>query len=684
MSSQAREIQQAAAPRAWSVQDSVDLYRIASWGDPFFVVNAEGHVAVRALDEADTTMDVVAIVEELRRRGVQFPVLIRFQDVLRAQVRRLNEAFRAAIAEAGYDNVYRGIYPIKVNQLHEVVDELLDAGRPYGMGLECGSKAELIASLPQIDHDTLLVCNGVKDRTMLSLMISGQRLGQNVVPVVEKYSEFVDIRTLASSTAFTPQLGVRVRLATRGSGRWSESSGAQSKFGLTVAELMRMVRELEASGMKDKLVLLHCHIGSQIADIQVLKQATKEVAQVYSELVRHGIALKYLDVGGGLGVNYDKGHFEEDAGINYSLQEYANAVVFTIKEVCEANDVPVPVIVSESGRALTAHHSMLIVPVLGVHSKDDAAQELEVGEDAEEPVQALDRILAYLPSIRKPGELLEAFHDANERLEEVRTLFTLGYLPLEQRALAESIYWRVCTRILSALTRDRELAAPEVTELKHSLTDQYLCDFSVFQSMLDHWAIGQPFPIVPIDRLDESPDRRAVLVDLTCDSDGKVSHYVSSYADNRFLPLHSPRGDDPYYLGFFLMGAYEDIVGDAHNLFGRVSEAHVYADAEEPSGFWIEKIIPGTAIQDMLAQVQYFPNDLHRRMSEIVRAKIQAGIVRPKHGMEILDQYMACFPQNTYCDPRDMERGAPQSGRNGPEDGVSTRDLHDAERGTPR
>ena len=640
----------------WTIEDSADLYRITSWGEPYFFINDAGHVAVRALDAASTTMDIVAIVNELRRRGIKFPILIRFQDVLRAQVKRINEAFREAIAESGYENIYLGVYPIKVNQLHEVVDELLDAGRPYGMGLECGSKAELLATLPHVDNDTLLVCNGVKDRTMLTLMINGQRLGQNVVPVIEKYSEFTDLKNLAQAAGFKPQLGVRVRLLSRGSGRWSESSGAGSKFGLTSTELMRLVDELEKNDLRDKLVLLHCHIGSQIADIQALKRATKEVTQIYAALVRRGMKLKYLDVGGGLGVNYDKGHYEEDAGINYSLQEYANAVVFTVKEVCDANEVPMPILVTESGRALTAHHSVLIVPVIGAQSKDDSSVELVVPKDYEDSVQALGRILDYLPTIQSPGELLEAYHDAKERLDEVGTLFTLGYLPLEQRALAEALYWRVLNRILKAAQQDQELAnSPEIADLEASLTDQYLCNFSVFQSMLDHWAIGQPFPIMPIDRLAEEPRRRGVLVDLTCDSDGKVRHYVSS-RDNRYLPLHKLDPQQPYYLGFFLMGAYEDIVGDAHNLFGRVAEAHVYADAEEPGNFWIEKIIPGTAVQDMLAQVQYFPNDLHRRMSELVRAKIQAGVVRPTQGMEILDYYMATFSANTYCDSRNMER----------------------------
>ena len=491
------------APAEWQPSDAAELYRIPSWGDPFFFVNEKGHMAVRALDEQGTTMDVVDVVNELRRRGVQFPVLLRFQDVLRAQVRRVNEAFRSAIAESNYGNVYRGIYPIKVNQLHEVVDELLDAGRPYGMGLECGSKAELIACLPHIDGETLLVCNGVKDRTMLSLMIAGQKLGQNIVPVMEKYSEFTDVKGLAFSTGYMSQLGVRVRLATRGAGRWAESSGTNSKFGLNVAELMRMVNELEASGQQSKLVLLHCHIGSQIADIQVLKEATKEVTQIYAQLVKRGIALKYLDMGGGLGVNYDKGHLEEDAGINYALEEYANAVVFTVKEVCDANEVPTPTLVTESGRALTAHHSVLIVPVLGAHAKDDPTQDLTVPENAAEPLHALNKILAALPKTRKQAELLEALHDVNEKLEEVRQLFTLGYLPLERAGARREPLLANLHRLLKALKRNPETSRPEIVELEDKLTELYLCDFSVFQSMLDHWAIGQPFPIVPIDRLDE-------------------------------------------------------------------------------------------------------------------------------------------------------------------------------------
>ena len=634
--------------QSWSIDESIELYRIQSWGEPFFFVNALGHMAVRSLDEKGTELDIAAIVAEIRRRGVPLPALIRFQDVLSAQVRRLNDAFAAAIAECGYANVYRGVYPIKVNQLHEVVDEIRDAGRPYGLGLECGSKAELIAALPQINDDTLLICNGVKDRAMLSLMLAGQRIGQNVVPVVERVSEFDDLLAISSQSDL--RLGVRVRLATRGSGRWSESSGTNSKFGLSIEELVQMLDELERRGLKESLVLLHCHIGSQIADIAVLKQATKEVTRIYAEIARRGFGVKYLDLGGGLGVNYDKGHYEEDAGINYSLQEYANAVVYTVNELCLANDVRVPILVTESGRALTAHHSVLIVPVLGTQRRHNGEAAPKLPKRAPEPLRRLEAVLEYVESTHAANELVEAYHDANELLEEVRTLFSLGYLDLEQQATGENMYWRAASLICERLQLAADEEPPELAELERLLADQYLCDFSVFQSMLDHWAIGQPFPIVPIARLDQKPDRRARLVDLTCDSDGKVSHYVSSLDDSSHLPLHRLEAGREYYLGFFLMGAYEDIVGDAHNLFGRVAEAHVYADPDEPGNFWIEKVIPATAVQDMLAQVQYFPNDLHRRMSELVRARIRAGTVRPREGMRILDEYMACFGSNTYCE----------------------------------
>ncbi len=643
----------------WTAQDSAELYRVESWGDSFFGVNEHGHAAVRPFGDDRLAIDIVKLIAELERRALAFPVLIRFQDVLQARVRMLNEAFAVAIEEAQYGNRYNGVYPIKVNQLHEVVEEVLDAGRKYGMGLECGSKGELIACLPHLTDDgMLLVCNGVKDRSMLSLILSAQRLGLNVVPVMEKYSEFETLLALADAQGVSPVLGVRIRLATRGSGRWSESGGARSKFGLSIPELMRLVAELERRGRPNALALLHFHIGSQIIDIQVLKRALKEMTQIYASLHQQGVGVRYVDVGGGLGVSYGTGHARGEAGINYGLQEYANAVVFAIKEVCDARQVPTPIIVSESGRAITAHHSVLLVPVLEGHRRS-GPETVELPAEPHAAVESLGKILDNVRNPeREPEELIEACHDIDEVRIEARTLFSLGYLELRQLAVVEDLYWSIARHLLGRL-REAELdpTPAEVLELEEKLTDRYLCDFSVFQSILDHWAIDQSFPIIPVDRLDEKPDRRAVLVDLTCDSDGKVSHYISSLADKSFLPVHSLDGDRPYYLGFFLMGAYQDIMGDTHNLFGRVAEVHVYADAEERDNFWIERVIPGAAIHEMLAQVQYFPNDLNRRMSEIVKRKIDAGAIRPTQGMEILSQYVACFNDTTYCDARPLGAG---------------------------
>jgi arginine decarboxylase len=633
----------------WSPSDAEELYSVAQWSDGFFFVNEKGHASVRTEVGPGLTIDITAVIEEAREQGVSPPMLIRFQDVLRSRVRRLNEAFTDAISAAGYKNIYRAVYPIKVNQMHEVVEEVLDAGKPYGLGLECGSKAELVATLPLVGEDRLLLCNGVKDPTMLSLVLSAQQLGQTVLPVVEKYSEFDQLMLLGDRAQQAPRLGVRVKLATRGSGRWFESGGDRSKFGLTIPELVRLVRELERRGIADHLDLLHFHLGSQISDIQVLKQAVREATQVYAELHARGVQVKYLDVGGGLGVNYGAGYSADDSAINYSLQEYANAVVFAVQEICHARNVPEPALISESGRAITAHHSVLVVPVMSAHRPDTPP----LTELPANPHGIVQRLLDAVNEVRDTEgnveELLEAYHDAQEGRSDADTLFRLGYLGLDQAATVESLFWTACREILAKLRAlELETIPPEQDELETLLTDLYLCDFSVFHSMLDHWAIGQSFPVMPLDRLDERPTRRAVLVDLTCDSDGKVAHYISALDDSKHLPLHALNGQ-PYYIGIFLVGAYQDILGDSHNLFGRLPEVHVYADDEEDGNFWIEKTIPGMTVHEMLAQVQYFPNDLNRRMSELVKKKIDSDAIRPNVGMKILNQYSRRFNDTTYC-----------------------------------
>jgi len=638
----------------WSTDDAADLYRVAAWSDGFFTINDKGHVAVTPIDGNPLAIDVMDVIAEARRRKLGFPLLVRFQDILHARVQRLNRAFAEAIESVGYDNVYRGVYPIKVNQLHEVVEEVLDAGKPFGLGLECGSKAELLATLPHLESDeSLLVCNGVKDAAMLSLIVAAQRLGKNVVPVMEKYIEFEQLMAVAEREEQKATFGVRIRLRTSGAGKWADSGGYRSKFGISLPELMDLVERLETEDSRESFVLLHFHLGSQISDIQQLRSAAKEMSQIYAELITRGIPIRYLDVGGGVGVNYTGGF--EEGSINYSLQEYANAVVSAIKEVCDEREVPAPILVSESGRAMTAHHSMLVVETLGAFRKDRSESDYEPPADAHRLVHSLHDTLTWLrhdASAETPvSELLEAYHDIESIHEEASTLFGMGYLPLVDNARVERLYWSACSNALRCLRdADIEPLPRAVQELEDKLVDQYLCNFSVFQSMLDHWAIDQPFPVMPLARLDERPTRRTLLVDLTCDSDGKVSQYVSANEDRNFLELHGLRADEPYYLGVFMMGAYQDIMGDAHNLFGRVSEVHVYADAEEDNNFWLEKIIPGTQIEDILATVQYFPNDLRRRMQDIIKQKIDAGVVRPTRGMQILEQYMACFKAQTYFD----------------------------------
>jgi len=644
----------AAGAAVWTVADAAELYRVEGWSDGFFLVNEAGHVAVRPFDGSDLTIDVTDVIAELRQRGVRFPALLRFQDVLRARVERLCRAFAEAISENGYQNRYQAIYPIKVNQLHEVVEEVLDAGKPFGLGLECGSRAELVATVAHLVADeTPLICNGVKDRRMLSLILAAQELGKNVIPVMEKYAEFEELMDLAEERNVTTCFGVRVRLRTAGAGKWAESGGYQSKFGISLPELMQVIERLRASGNQHRLVLLHFHLGSQISYITQLKQAARELAQTYAELVHAGLPVGYIDVGGGLGVNYTGGF--EEGSINYSLQEYANAVVSAIKDVCDDRDVPHPALLSESGRAMTAHHSILVVEALGAFQKDRADPDIELPDDAHRTLQRMVELLDWLRSSADDAvdahELIEAYHDVIETHEEAQTLFNMGYLSLPHNALIERMYWSSCSAILRKLRGAApDPLPPEFDELQELLVDQYLIDFSVFQSVLDHWAIQQPFPIMPLARLDERPTRRAMLVDMTCDSDGRITQYVSSNDDKKFVELHPLVPGEPYCLGIFLVGAYQDIMGDAHNLFGRVTEAHVYGDAEEEGNFWIEKVIPATKVKDILAQVQYFPNDLQRRMQELIKVKIDAGTIRPKRGIEILDQYTACFEDETYLE----------------------------------
>lgn len=638
---------------AQNIQQARDTYGMDVWSDGFFKIDSKGRVIVTPTGNPDLAIDINSVVDAALESGSALPLIVRFQDIIAARVQRLNRKFREAISEAQYPNQYRSIYPIKVNQLHEVVAEVLEAGREFDAGLECGSKAELMAALPLIGDDTLLLCNGVKDHVMLSLMLNAQQLGQQVIPIIEKYSEFEQLLLLAVEQEQTPRLGVRVKLNTKGSGRWYESGGSRSKFGLTIPEVVKLVQTLKARGQTESLELLHFHLGSQISDIQVLRSAVKEITQIYADLIKRGCQIKFLDVGGGLGVNYGGDYDNSESSINYGLREYANVIVYAVKEICEERNVPVPTLLSESGRALTAHHSMLVVPVLGVHRPDSPPLTDELNED--EIPAVLSRMQSTLADAEKhehdaPGTLLECYHDAEELRAEVDQLLRLGYISLEHVAQSDRLYWHTCREVLRKL-QAAELSPPpqEQLDLEEQLTDLYLCDFSVFHSIIDHWAIDQVFPVMPLHRLDEVPTRRAQVVDLTCDSDGKIKNYVSGQGNANWLPLHEHKSGERYHIGIFLVGAYQEILGDAHNLMGRVDEVHVYARDDEPGNFWIEESLKGLSTQEMLSQVQYFPNDLDRRLNEFIRKQINAGVIKPTVASRILNNYSKRLTESTYC-----------------------------------
>ena len=624
----------------WTVADSAQLYRLAEWGQPGFFINSSGHVAVRADGDARDVADLTTVVGEARRRQIELPLLIRFPDILGARVRTLHREFRAALVRSGYGNAHRSVYPVKVNPLQPVVAEVLDAGREYGMGFECGSKAELVAALPHLrDERMLLVCNGAKDDAMLGLLVDAQRLGRNAIPVVERPEEWAALQSIALRSGVAPSLGVRIRL-----------TSADSKFGLDAAELVELLERLESAGGLCRLRLLHCHPGSQITDLAAVREAVLEVAQVYASLVRRGAGLRYLDVGGGLGVDYGETGNDSNSNLNYTVANYAETVAATIQAVCRARRVPVPILVTESGRAITAHHAVLIVPVLAVRERQGFTAGTRLPPDAREVTEMLVRLARRGPELRESNDALALLAHVQNSYREVAMSFAAGRLPLEERAVAERAYVSVCRRLLGSLRNAGTELPAGFKGLEKSLADQVLCDFSVFQSMPDHWAIGQTFPVMPIDRLDERPSRRGILVDITCDADGRVNRYVSSHPDRSVLPMHPPCPDSPTYLAFFLMGAYEDVIGSNHNLLGRVSEIVVRADASQDEGFRIEKAFPATTVKGMLGQVGYATGELERSMRERAAAGCDTGAVSCESARRMVDRYSACLRQWTYCE----------------------------------
>ena len=633
--------------KPWDIAAARTLYNIDRWGARYFDINEAGHVVVRPLEDQGASVDVNDVIEEARSRNLKFPLLIRFQDILRHRVEAINQAFRNSIAEFGYQGQYRGVFPIKVNQLREVVEEILDAGKPFNFGLEVGSKPELFAGLAlQNQMGGLIICNGYKDTMFVKMALMGIKLGKKVIMVVEKLEELKHIIAISKQIGVEPLIGIRARLLSKGAGKWAESGGENAKFGLSTVELLSACELLNREGMGSSFKLLHFHIGSQVPDILTIKKAVQEAARFYAKLVKMGFQIEYLDVGGGLGVDYDGSRSAFDSSTNYSLQEYTNDVVYYIADVCNAEKVPHPNIVSESGRAIVAHHSVLIVEVFGAIGKIRTEVPFTFGENEHPLVKEVFDIKKNLARLNK----LEAYHDALERKDDAHNMFTLGLMELPEKAKIEHLYWEISTAVVDSFKGQAYIPA-EIRKLEDSLGDQYLCNFSVFQSLLDHWALGQLFPIMPVHRLDEKPTREGTLVDITCDSDGQINKFIDLRDVRDTLPLHALTGNgqqDPYFLGIFLMGAYQDIMGDLHNLFGRVNEVHVFLDPDEPSGYYVEEVIEGNTIVQTLGAVQYDEHELKRQMKAQVDEAIKSDRLKPSEGMRLLDEYERGLKEYTY------------------------------------
>ncbi len=635
--------------RPWDIQTARTLYNVDRWGAKYFDINEEGHVVATPLQEKGAAVDITDVIEEAKGRGLKFPLLIRFQDILRHRVEAINLAFRSSIVEFSYTGQYRGVFPIKVNQLREVVEEILDAGKAFDFGLEVGSKPELFAGLALQDQaGSFIICNGYKDATFIRMALMGIKLGKRVIMVVEKLEELRQIIAVSRQMGVEPLIGIRARLMSKGAGKWAESGGENAKFGLSTAEILTATQILRAERLEHCFALLHFHIGSQVPDILTIKKAVQEASRFYAKLYKMGFSIKYIDVGGGLGVDYDGSRSAYDSSTNYSLQEYTNDVVYYMGHICNEEKVPHPDIVSESGRAIVAHHSVLVVEVFGSIEKNQPNKDLPFGDNEHALVKELLDIRKNLAKLNK----LEAYHDALERKEDAHQMFALGLLELPEKAKIETLYWEISQAVVHTF-RDQSYVPEEIRKLEDSLGDQYLCNFSVFQSLLDHWALGQLFPIMPISRLTERPTKEVTLVDITCDSDGQINKFIDLRDVRDTLPLHAFQQNaagiqETYHLGFFLMGAYQDIMGDLHNLFGRVNEVHVFLDPDESAGYYIEEIIEGNTIAQALAAVQYDENELKRRMKAQIDAAIKSDKLKPSEAMRLLDDYERGLRDYTY------------------------------------
>jgi arginine decarboxylase len=636
----------------WDAEDSAQLYQVGAWGSGYFAVNEAGNVVVRPDQQPGREIDLHEIVEGLKARDLTAPLVIRFSDIIANRLKNIHDAFAAAIAENDYRGRYSAVFPIKVNQQRLVVEEVYRSGAPYGFGLEAGSKPELLVvmSMTEDAPDRLIVCNGFKDDAYIETVTLAQKLGRRIIPVVENFEELDLILKHAQRYGVRPQLGVRVKLAAEGAGRWRESAGEKSKFGLFITEILEVVEVLRKHDMLDCLKLVHCHTGSQLQDIRRVKDAVTELAHVYAELKLMGTGLEYIDIGGGLGVDYDGSRTNYESSMNYTLTEYASDVVYRIAQVCNAREIPHPTIVSESGRAIAAHHSVLVFNVLGCSRLDRfrvaGKPEDEFPGDQEVPQPVADLYDAYRSVSER--RLVECWHDALQAREQALQMFNLGYLGLSARGLAERLYWATCAKIRD-LCRKLEEVPEELEGIETTLSDIYFCNFSVFQSLPDSWAIGQLFPIMPIHRLAEKPTRNAVLADITCDSDGKIDRFVSLRETKRTLEVHELRPGEDYYLAAFLVGAYQETLGDLHNLFGDTHVVHIRL--LEEGGWWIEETVKGDTALQVLGYMEYDTDELYPRLARDCERAVREGRMTVAESQKLKRFYEAELQGYAYLEP---------------------------------
>ena len=629
--------------KKWTIEDSKELYNINGWGTSYFGVNDRGHAYVTPCKD-ETQIDLRDVMDELALRDVTPPVLLRFPDILDNRIEKTSSCFRKAAQEYDYKGENFIIYPIKVNQMQPVVEEIISHGRKFNLGLEAGSKPELHAVIAvQCQSDSLIICNGYKDQSYIELALLAQKMGKRIFIVVEKLNELDIIARVAKKLDVKPNLGIRIKLASSGSGKWEDSGGDASKFGLTSSELLEALELLDKKNMRECLRLIHFHIGSQITKIRRIQAALREASQFYIQLHKMGYNVDFVDCGGGLGVDYDGTRSpSSESSVNYSIQEYVNDCIYTFVEAANKNGLPHPNIITESGRSLTAHHSVLVIDVLETASLPEMPEEYEPTADSHQLVRDLYDIWDNL----NPRTMLEDWHDAEQIREESLDLFSHGIVDLRTRAEIESMYWSVC-REINILAKQLKHTPEELVNLDKLLADKYFCNFSLFQSLPDAWAIDQLFPIMPVQRLDEKPTHACTIQDITCDSDGKINHFVSPQGISPSLPVHALKAEDPYYIGVFLVGAYQEILGDLHNLFGDTNAVHITVDK---NGYDIDQVVDGETVADVLEYVQYSPKKMVRNLETWVTASMKRGQITAAEGRQFLNTYKSGLYGLTYLE----------------------------------